>query len=373
MNLENIFCPNNDCPARGQIGEGNIRSHSLKEQRCRCTVCSTTFAIRKGTLFYRLQTDAQIVTWVVVLLAYGCPLQAIVNAFKLDERTVKKWHQRVGKHCETVHDHVIRGAQLDLRHVQADEIKAKTSGGIVWLAMAIMVRSRLWLGGEVSPRRDRQLIRRLAKRIQQVALCRPLLLAVDGLPGYVKAFQSAFRSKLPRWGKKGRARLVAWPDMAIVQVIKRRTTAAFEIERRIVQGCPHLIDRLRQTTQATLGVINTAYIERLNGTFRQRLAPLARRTRHLAHQQATLRAGMYLVGCFYNFCDHHHSLRQRLWVGSHGYKWMQFTPAMVAGLTDHQWTVDELLMFRVPPSRWTPPKRRGRPSKELLQLIKRWG
>jgi hypothetical protein len=59
-------------------------------------------------------------------------------------------------------------------------------------------------------------------------------------------------------------------------------------------------------------MINIAYIERLNATFRQRLACLARRTRHLIQEQATLTAGMYVVGCFYNFCDEHESLR--LWL-----------------------------------------------------------
>ena len=49
MNLENIFCPNDDCPARGQVGKGNIRSHSQKEKRCRCTECNKTFVITKGS------------------------------------------------------------------------------------------------------------------------------------------------------------------------------------------------------------------------------------------------------------------------------------------------------------------------------------
>ena len=50
-------------------------------------------------------------------------------------------------------------------------------------------------------------------------------------------------------------------------------------------------------------MINTAYIERLNATFRQRLAWLTRRTRNLAQQTETLLAGMFVLGCFYNFCD----------------------------------------------------------------------
>jgi len=54
--------------------------------------------------------------WVVVLLAYGCPLQAIVKAFDFDERTVKNWWQRAGAHCQGVHEAVIASQQY-LRHI----------------------------------------------------------------------------------------------------------------------------------------------------------------------------------------------------------------------------------------------------------------
>lgn len=372
MNPQQLFCLNIDCPARGQTGKGNIRVHSQKEKRCLCAVCGKSFSATKGTLFYRLRTDPQMVMCVIVLLAYGCPLQAIVKAFGFDERTVKSWWQRAGAHCERVHEHVVGQRRLDLQQVQADEIKVRVQGGFVWLAMAIMVSTRLWLGGVISPRRDKVLIRQLAERIRAVALCRPLLLAVDGLPSYLKAFQRTFRTQLPSYGRRGRPRLVAWPDIAIVQVVKRRMGTTLHIERRVVQGCLQQIECLRQTTQGVPGVINTAYIERLNATFRLRLSWLTRRTRTLAQQPQTLTAGMYIVGCFYNLCDVHHSLRIRLWVGRHDYRWVQRTPAMAAGLTDRRWTVDELLKFQVPLPHWTPPKRRGRPSKETLRLIEQW-
>jgi hypothetical protein len=51
---------------------------------------------------------------------------------------------------------------------------------------------------------------------------------------------------------------------------------------------------------------------------------------------------------------------------------LQRTPAIAAGLTDHRWTIPELFHFQVPPPPWTPPKQRGRPSKEALHLIERW-
>ncbi len=147
---------------------------------------------------------------------------------------------------------ILSAKQLDLEQVQADEIKAKVQGGYLWLAMAIMVRP-VWLGGAVSPRRDMALIQTLANQIRAIALCRPLLLAVDGLPSYVKAFQRAFRTALSHSGKQGRPQLMAWPNIALVQVVKRRLPTGLEIERRIVQGCQHQIERLRQLTQLAPG------------------------------------------------------------------------------------------------------------------------
>ncbi len=68
MNLSNIFCVNVDCPARGQVGKGNIVCHSEKERRCLWTVCNQTFSVTKGTIFYRLRTNAETVMLVVTLM-----------------------------------------------------------------------------------------------------------------------------------------------------------------------------------------------------------------------------------------------------------------------------------------------------------------
>jgi hypothetical protein len=86
---------------------------------------------------------AKIVMQVLILLAYGCPIQAIVQAFGLDEQTVNDWWRRAGKHCQAVHEQKVEQAELDLGQVQADEIKAKTFLGTVWMALAIMVSTRL--------------------------------------------------------------------------------------------------------------------------------------------------------------------------------------------------------------------------------------
>jgi len=297
---------------------------------------------------------------VVTLLAHGCPVQAIVAAFGFDERTVAAWWARSGRQGQTVHEYLVEQPR-DLGQVQADELRVKKQGGIVWMALAMMVKTRLWLGGEVSEQRDLPLIRRLIARVRRCAACRPLLVCTDGLGSYIRAIRETFRDPV-QTGTGGRPRLRPWRHVLIAQVVKRyESRRVVDTQRRIVDGTPARVETLRRRSQGG-GVINTAYIERLNATFRERLAPLARRCRALARHTMTLHEGMFLVGTVYNFCTPHESL-------SHT---QQTTPAMAAGITDHCWTMHELLSFHVPLSRWAPPKRRGRPSRTLQRLIERW-
>jgi hypothetical protein len=135
-----------ECNARGKIGGGNIVIHSPREGRYQCQGCGKTFSGTTGTALYGLKKAADLFFIVVTLLAYGCPVQAIVAASGLDERTVRDWFIRSGQHCQQVHQQFIEKTMLDLGQVQADEIKVKKQRGSVWMALAIMVKTRLWLG-----------------------------------------------------------------------------------------------------------------------------------------------------------------------------------------------------------------------------------
>ena len=373
MSSTELFCPNIECPARGQVGKSNIGIHDQKKKRYICHVCKRTFSASKGTLFYRLRREPKTVLLVIALLVYGCPVQAIVQAFEIDERTVRNWWQRAGLHCQAFHERLLDQNQLELGQVQADEIKARTQKGSIWMAMAMMVSTRLWLGGAISPNRDTPLLQQLAEQVRRMALCRPLLIAVDGLNTYLSVFRDAFRTGLPRSkGQTGRMTLVEWPNIAIVQVIKSKQAGVLNIKRVIIQGQQAMIEQIIQATQGK-GMINTAYIERLNATFRQRLACLFRRTRHLARHQMTLQTSMYILGCVYNFCDFHESLRLRLSVGWHGFRWVQRTPALAAHLTDHRWSLQELLTTKTPPPPWIKKQGRGRLPSRLLLRRARYG
>src|SRR5438876_1696423 len=329
MDPTTTFCPNGHCHARGQIGKGNIGIHSRKEQRFICHACQKTFSATTGTVFYRLRTSAETVVLVVTLLAHGCPVQAIVVAFGLDERTIADWWARSGRQGQGVHEYLVEQPR-DLGQVQADELRVKKQGGIVWMALAMMVKTRVWLGGEVSEQRDMPLIRRLIERVRRCAAHRPLLVCTDGLVSSIRAIRETCRDPV-HTGKGGRPRLRPWRNILMAQVVKRsEQRRVVATERRIGDGTPARVETLRRRSHGD-GVINTAYIERLNATFRERLAPLARRCRALARHTRTLHEGMFVVGTVYNFCTPHESLHAG----------QKTTPAMAAGITDHCWTRHE--------------------------------
>jgi len=305
MNPHDVFCPNPDCPARGRVDAGNIWLRGRTPPRYRCTACQRTFSPRAGTLFYRRQSDEATITCVVTLLAYGCPPVAIERAFGLQRQTVRAWQDAAGAQCEAVHRHCVCQPR-DLGAVQADEIRVRQQGRIVWVAMAIMVATRLWLGGVVSPRRDAALIARLLVWVKACALPAPLLVCVDGFAAYVRQVRRMARSPQPRAGRRGRCQLREWPGLVIGQVVKQREAGrVVGVTRRLAHGTAAWAARLLAG-----GTIQTAYIERLNGTFRARLTALARRTRAGGRTVVRLERGMWLVGTLYNFCTPQGSLRQ---------------------------------------------------------------
>lgn len=363
MDASRQFCPNLECKARGQVGQGNIVIHSRTRPRYRCKTCGKTFSAKEGTLFAGLRKPRELVVIVVTLLSYGCPIQAIVHAFGLDERTVANWRDRAGQQCERVHQALVEQGQLDLVHVQADEIRVKGRQMIVWMGLALMVSTRLWVAGAVSVSRDSRLADRLMQQVRRCAQrVQALLVCTDGWSAYPNSIRKAFREKVKETAGGGRACLRVWPQLHIGTVIKHSAKKrVVAITRQMSHG---MLEGATALLKASCGgtVLNTAFIERFNGTMRERLATLTRKSRHLARRLSTLQTGMYLLGCTYNFCWPHHQLSQADDEATGKRHWgTARTPAMAAGLTDHVWSVWELMSYKIAPSAWVEPKRRGRP------------
>ncbi len=303
-----------------------------------------------------LRKPTELIVVVITRLSYGCPLQAIVQAFGLDERTVASWRDRAGRHCQRLHQAVVEQASLDLVHVQADEIRVKGRRMTVWMGLAMMVSTRLWLAGVVSLTRDTRFSDRLLAQVRRCAQAvRPLLVCTDGWAAYQGSIRRAFREKVKRTVGRGRSALFVWPDLLIATVINHtKQRRVVQITRRMTQGTlERAQDLLRQSKGGN--VLNTAFIERLNASFRERLATLTRRCRHAAQRLEALETGMYLIGCVYNLCVVHDELSSSKHFGT------PTTPAMAAGLTARRWSVKEVLLFKVAPAAWVEPKQRGRP------------
>ena len=188
-----------------------------------------------------------------------------------------------------------------------------------------------------------------------------LLVCTDGLAAYPRSIVRAFRDKVKQQARRGRYRLEAWPNLCIATVIKHtKHKRVVEITRTLTRRTEKQAHELLTSTKGCLQ-FNTAFIERLNGTFRERLASLSRKCRPSVARIDTLEEGMYLIGCTHNFCFPHQELSKKTQLGC------PTTPAMAAALTDHIWSMRELLWYKVAPAPWVqaalaqPKRSRGRP------------
>ena len=165
-------------------------------------------------------------------------------------------------------------------------------------------------------------------------------------------------SRSCRWGKNfdklgltnGRKSL---PRLLYAQVIKTtRRRRLVRVSHRVVFGT---CEAVQQGLAACGWQINTSFVERLYLTIRQHVAAIGRRVSTLCKGEAGLAQQLALYHSYYNFCLPHGSLRQPLPqpVATNGTgsakQWRPCTPAMAAGVTDHVWSLKDILLFRVPP------------------------
>jgi hypothetical protein len=148
------------------------------------------------------------------------------------------------------------------------------------------------------------------------------------------------------------------PALLYAQVVKTmRRRRLVEVKHRVVFGTKAAVD---QVLSACGWQINTAMVERLNLSLRQRVAAIRRRSATSCKSETGLIQPLILFQAYHNFVLPHASLRQPLVepIPTHGTGsakvWGPCTPAMAAGLTDHIWSLREVLLFRVPP--WLQPQ-----------------
>jgi IS1 family transposase len=310
-------------------------------------------------------------------LAEGLGIRAVARVFEVDPNTVLQWLVAAADHLKAfsqyfLHDVRVTQVQLDelyallcaVKDGEVSEAEAlqRLSRSPHWVWAAIDPVSKLLLTIEVGER-TRAMAQRVVHQVAQVLApgCVPLFLT-DGFKEYATAFLTHFGHWVqpPRRRATGSAPKPRWmplPQLLYAQVIKTvRRRRLVRVRHRVVFGT---LEAVEHVLAACGWQIHTAFIERINLSIRHHVAAVGRRVATLCKGEAGLRQQLAVYHIYYNFCLPHASLRQALpppeltnGTGS-ARQWRPQTPAMAAGLTDHVWTLREVLLFRVPP--WPQP------------------
>lgn len=369
VDTSNHYCPNSNCSYYGWVGRGNIRSNGHpnggRRRQLQCIICNTYFIETKGTIFYRCSTPPDTIWQAIKALAEGLDIQATARVFEVEADTVQDWLNQAAKHMKAVSQYMLH--DLHLSQVQVDELWAllglrqkKDKRNSRWVWAAVDPVSKLFVSFVVG---DRCLdaAQLLIHAVVQVltAGCVPLFTS-DQWSSYAVALLTHFGHwvEMPRRYKRGRPPKPRWlplPALQYAQVVKRRVGGrVVEVSHKVVYGSLTAIEKVM--TQTGVGkIINIAFIERLNLAIRHHVAALGRKVMSLAKTQMGLEAQLSVCQTYHNFCLLHSSLRlplpepQPTRRGGSPKKWLQRTPAMAAGVTDHIWRMEEVLLFRPPP------------------------
>jgi IS1 family transposase len=376
------LCPHAGCHYRGWLGRGNLRAHGHPSggpwRQFHCPSCQGYFLETHGTIFHSKQAAVELVVRVVACLAEGLGIRATARVFEGDANTVLSWRVEAAEHLRAFSAYFL--CDLHLEQLQLDElyavVRALKAGEISddeaikrlerspsWVWTAMDPKSKLLVVVDVGSR-TLAMAQRVVHQVTQglAPTCIPWFLT-DGLKDYGTALLAHFGHWMQpeRRQDKGpmpKPRWMPLPALLYAQVVQSyRRRRIVGVKHRVVFGTQLAIEQVLATCGWT---INTAFVERLNLDIRQCVAAIGRRVNTLCQGEAGVRDQLALFQTYHNFVLPHASVRQPLPVpevtNGHGSAklWQPCTPAMAAGLTDHVWTLKEVLMFRVPP--WPQPQ-----------------
>jgi len=353
------------------VGYGTYTTtHGETRQMYQCNVCEQPFSETAGTPFFGLKTPTRTVCTALQELAEGLGIRAVARIRGVEPDTVLEWLKKAGQHCQALSDYMIQ--EMNLTQVQLDELwtfvhkkertlteweKLHTEWGDTWVWIAFDPVHKLVIAVLVGERGAKEaigLVDRLRARLTET--CEPLSTS-DSLPHYVKAILKAFGVWIQprRQGNRGRfpkPRQVPPEGLQYATVHKERENGrVVSVKTKVVYGNPDQIEALL----TSLGQkINTSFVERINLTLRLLISRLHRKTLCFSKKREYLAHHIHLALAYYHFARYHTSLRVELPepIPTRGNgspkKWQQQTPAMAAGLTDHKWSLRELLMCPVP-------------------------
>jgi IS1 family transposase len=337
----------------------------------RCEWCQQCFSETQGTAFFSLKTPAKTVYQALTALAEGVSIRSTARIFEEKPETILLWLRRAGEHSQQVSDYLLR--DLHVSQAQMDELwtfvrkkeknlsaweQLHTEYGDTWVWVVFDPVNKLVLSLLVGEREEEQAVGVLNQlKARLVAGCLPLFTS-DQLPHYLKALLHVFGRWIQpqRQGERGRfpnPRPQAPDDLMYATVDKHKQNGHLvSVTRQVVLGNPAAIAKKLEATRPGLK-INTSFVERFNLTLRHLVSRLRRKGLTFSKKRKYLVWHLQLATAYYHFVRPHGALRQRLDEPSptrgSPKLWLPRTPTMAAGLTDHIWSIKELLSFRVPP------------------------
>ncbi len=374
MDYESLYCPNRRCryygvPFKQGIMVKNGSSHGQKQVLCKA--CGSSVSLRYATAYMGLEADSAIFETAVRALAEGNSLRATARIVQIDKDTASRWLDRAAQHCRLVmlylwHNLHVTECQLDelwsfVHTKERNLLYAKTycqTYGDAWVWVAFAPVWRLVLAFVIG-KRNQDSANLLLDRVVCVTDDHIPFFTSDQLPEYRTALLHAYGAwyQPQRQGSRGRhpkPRRKPLPSLLYAQVVKKhRRGRVVEVDTKVVFGDSHAITA-RLAASPVSRIINTSFVERDNLTQRQSNRRLTRRTNGYSKEITWFEKQLWVSLAYYHLVLPHHSLRQRLstpqptrGTGSPR-RWRPVTPAMAAGITDHMWTTNELLSFRVP-------------------------
>lgn len=355
--LSQFCCQNSRCPDYGRRDAGNLTvtgrlGKSRQYRLLYCRTCRDRFSERKGTPQYRAHLLEDKVTSILEHLHEGCGVRKTARLVKVHPDTVSRYCRAVGEHARAAHDDLVSELPKT-REIQMDEKwsfvanKEKNRDeddpedqfrGDCWDHVAFDSEHRLVVSvipGKRTTESAQELVSDVKERLGGRT---PALITTDEYAPYEGAILEAFGIEVvpPRTGKRGRPPKpykVASAELNYATVRKtRKKGRVVEVMRRVIFGTVESVE----AALANSGVsrtINTSFVERHNGTDRNRNARKVRKTYCFSKNWWVHQAVTFFTMYSYNFCWPVRTLKTEDGEAQ--------TPAMMAKLTDHVWTLTE--------------------------------
>jgi IS1 family transposase len=208
--------------------------------------------------------------------------------------------------------------------------------GDIWTFTAICPETKLIIGHCIG-KRTKENAQQLMTTVRNRTNNRIRYVTTDGNEMYEFLIKHVFGKYIPGSKQRKLPR-----GFCYAQVIKHiQKNRCVKVERKLIYGNTKTLER-RIAESKVSSSINTAFVERSNLTLRQHNKRVGRKTLGYSKVKEYLRWHNTLVIAYYNFCLAHSSLQYY-----NGDKTVSVTPAMAAGVTDHVWSIEELLNFRL--------------------------